>query len=227
MSLLGPNGCGKTTLVKVILGLLKPRSGQVFAAGKEMTRAGHRERAKAFAYVPQLHHADVSFSVLDMVLMGRTAYQGAFRRYSKEDRAAAEKAIGEMHLTDLVGRSFAELSAGQRQMVLIARTLAQEAPVCIMDEPESGLDYGNQVKLYRLIRALSASGMSFVVTTHHPEHALWTDGEVVMMGRNGSVLAAGQARQCISEANLMTLYDTHVTVAEVGRQVCCLPTIGA
>jgi iron complex transport system ATP-binding protein len=222
-SLLGPNGCGKTTLVKVILGLLKPRAGQIVARGKDMTGASFRERAKAFSYVPQLHHADVSFSVLDMVLMGRTAFEGCFRLYSKEDRRAAEQAIEQMHLLDLADRSFAELSSGQRQMVLIARSLAQGAPVCIMDEPESGLDFGNQVKLYRLLKKLTSTGMSFVITTHHPEHALWTDGEVVMMNRKGSVLGRGSARQCITEQSLFDLYDTQVSVAAVGNRLCCLP----
>ena len=226
MSLLGPNGCGKTTLVKMILGLLKPRSGKIFASGKDMTRVSHRERARYFSYVPQLHHANVSFSVMDMVLMGRTAYEGCFRRYSNDDRAAAEKALLQMRLTDLADRSFAELSSGQRQMVLIARTLAQQAPVCVMDEPENGLDYGNQVKLFRLLRELSSTGISFVLTTHHPEHALWTGGEVVMMNQNGSVLTAGKAGQCITQENLMSLYDADVVVTKVADQLCCLPMLG-
>jgi iron complex transport system ATP-binding protein len=227
MSLLGPNGCGKTTLVKMVLGLLKPREGQIIASGKNMTRASHRERARHFSYVPQLHHANVSFPVMDMVLMGRTAYEGCIRRYSDDDYAAAEKALDQMHLTDLADRSFAELSGGQRQMVLIARTLAQQAPVCIMDEPESGLDYGNQVKLFRLLRELSSTGISFVITTHHPEHALWTDGEVVMMDRNGSVLTAGSVGQCITQENLLSLYDAEVIVTEVANQRCCLPKVDA
>jgi iron complex transport system ATP-binding protein len=226
MSLLGPNGCGKTTLVKMVLGLLKPRSGRIFASGTDMSRISHRKRARYFSYVPQLHHANVSFPVIDMVLMGRTAYEGCFRRYSSNDYAAAEKALHQMHLADLADRSFAELSGGQRQMVLIARTLAQQAPVCIMDEPESGLDYGNQVKLFRLLRELSSTGMSFVVTTHHPEHALWTDGEVVMLDRNGSVLTAGKAGECITQENLLSLYDAEVMVAEVANQRCCLPMTG-
>jgi len=227
MSLLGPNGCGKTTLVKIVLGLLKPRAGHIAASGKVLAKVSPRERAKHFSYVPQLHHANVSFPVMEMVLMGRIAYEGCFRKYSGDDHVAAEKALRQMHLLDLADRSFAELSGGQCQMVLIARSLAQQAPVCIMDEPENGLDYGNQVKLFRLLRELSSTGMSFVVTTHHPEHALWTDGEVVMLNRDGSVLTSGPAGQCITQKNLLRLYDADVTVTEVAGQRCCLPMIGA
>jgi len=227
LSLLGPNGCGKTTLVKMVLGLLKPRAGQILASGRDLTRVNHRERARHFSYVPQLHHANVAFPVLEMVLMGRIAYQGCFRRYRAEDLVAAENALRQMHLLDLADRSFAELSGGQRQMVLIARSLAQQSPVCIMDEPENGLDFGNQVKLFRLLRELSSTGMSFVVTTHHPEHALWTDGEVVMLNSNGTVLTAGKAGQCITQENLFKLYDADVAVAEVSGQRCCLPLLSA
>jgi iron complex transport system ATP-binding protein len=112
-------------------------------------------------------------------------------------------------------------------MVLIARTLAQQAPVCVMDEPENGLDYGNQVKLFRLLRELSSGGMSFIITTHHPEHALWTEGEVVMMNRDGSVLTAGKAGKCITGENLQSLYNADVEVTSVGGRYCCLPILAA
>ncbi len=227
MSLLGPNGCGKTTLIKMVLGLLKPRSGNVVASGKDLTKVSHRERAKHFSYVPQLHHANVAFPVMEMVLMGRIAYEGCFRRYSCADHEAAEAALRQLHIIDLADRSFAELSGGQRQMVLIARSLAQQSPVCIMDEPENGLDFGNQVKLFRLLRELSGNGMSFVVTTHHPEHALWTNDEVVMLDRNGSLLTSGNARDCINQKNLMHLYDADVAITDVAGQRCCMPVMDA
>jgi len=227
VSLLGPNGCGKTTLIKMVLGILKPRSGGISASGLDVTRAGHRERARHFSYVPQLHHANVGFPVMEMVLMGRIAYEGCFKPYSDADREAAEKALRQMNLLDLAERSFAELSGGQRQMVLIARSLAQQAPLCIMDEPENGLDFGNQVKLFRLLRDLSAGGMSFLVTTHHPEHALWTNDQVVMLNREGRVLVAGNAGECVNRKNLLGLYDVDVAIADVGGQHCCMPLMEA
>lgn len=227
LSLLGANGCGKTTLIKLILGLLRPQSGDISIDGRSVVGAPHRRIAEYFSYVPQLHHTNIAYTVMDMVLMGRIANRGCYRRFSAADRAAAESALLRLKIIELSHRSYAELSGGQRQLVLIARALAQQAPICIMDEPENGLDYGNQVKLFALLTELSRTGISFIVTTHHPEHALWSAGKVVMMTGSGTILASGAATDCITRENLFTLYDASVKIAEYEGNRFCVPVMSS
>ena len=224
ISLLGANGCGKTTLIRLLMGFMKPESGKIIFKDRLIEDISVRKLAKIFSYVPQIQNFNFAYSVRDMVLMGRIPYSGCYRRYTKTDSIAADAAIEKMRLEKLANRPFTELSGGQRQLVMIARAIAQDAPVCLMDEPESGLDYGNQIKLFHHITELANDGMSFIITTHHPEHALWLNGHVLLMEK-GTVMAAGKAKECINSSNLKKLYRTDVTVSKYEGRIFCHPEI--
>ncbi|MBN2643576.1 MAG: ABC transporter ATP-binding protein [Victivallales bacterium] len=225
--LLGANGCGKTTLIRLLLRFMSPQSGNILIKGRNTKDIPERKLAKCFSYVPQLQTTTFSYSVRDMVLMGRIPFSGCFRPYTKADHKAADDAIERMQLTSLTSKSFMELSGGQRQMVLIARAIAQDAPICLMDEPENGLDYGNQVKLFHHISTLSGGGMTFIITTHHPEHALWLSGRVILM-KDGLVMSDGNCDECITQEKLKDIYGINILVnAGKDGSRYCRPSIYA
>lgn len=222
VSLLGPNGSGKTTLLKMLLGLLPPRGGRVLLDDQEACRLPARQLARHMAYVPQTHRTAFAYRVLDVVLMGRLPHKPFFFNYSRADRAAARSALEQLSIAHLADRPYTEISGGERQLTLIARALAQEAEVFVMDEPVSGLDYGNQIRLLRQINDLAAKGYTFIKTTHFPDHALWVSDRVVML-KDGRVIADENAASGINEGNLFQLYHTRVSVVEVMGGRICLP----
>ena len=143
--LLGPNGSGKTTLFKTMLGLLPAQAGEVLVDGVAMQRLTRLEIARRVGYVPQAHAAHFPFRVVDMVVMGRTAHVGLFAAPSEQDRQRAVAALAKLGIAELADTEYTRISGGQRQLALIARALAQDAPAIVMDEPTASLDFGNQV----------------------------------------------------------------------------------
>ena len=222
VSLLGPNGSGKTTLLKMVLGLLPPRHGRVLLDGRETWRMPARLLARRIAYVPQTHRTAFAYRVLDVVLMGRLPHKPFLFTYTRADRSAARAALEQLSIGHLADRPYTEISGGERQLTLIARALAQEAEVFVMDEPVSGLDYGNQIRLLQQINDLAAQGYTFIKTTHFPDHALWVADRVVML-KDGRVLADESAASGINERNLFQLYHTRVSVVDVQGGRICLP----
>ena len=142
--LLGPNGSGKTTLFKTLLGLLPPQQGTVSIAGSPIDKLTRQQIARLVAYVPQAHSAQFPYRIIDMVVMGRTAHLGLFAAPSRSDRAKAQAALDLLGIGALASEAYTRISGGQRQLALIARALAQEARLIIMDEPTASLDFGNQ-----------------------------------------------------------------------------------
>src|SRR5690606_29312688 len=141
--LLGPNGGGKTTLFRTLLGLLPAQGGQVLLGGEDIARLPRREVARRIAYVPQVHTGYFPFSVRDVVRMGRTAHPAALARPAPRDYEAAERARAHFGLTHLAASPYTQISGGERQLTLLARALAQEAPLIVRDEPTASLDFGN------------------------------------------------------------------------------------
>lgn len=205
VNVLGPNGCGKTTLLRALLGLLPVPSGSVALDGCPLEKIGRRDLARSLAYVPQQHTGVFGFQVQDVVLMGRTA-RSPWLRFSAEDRERAMHALEKVRLTHLAARSYLELSGGQRQMVLIARALAQDCAALVMDEPVTGLDYGNQFHLLDLIGELASSGPAILLTTHHPEQAVYLGGRAVLL-KDGMLVADGPVVSVITEEQVRRLYD--------------------
>ena len=146
LCLLGPNGSGKTTLFKTLLVLLSPQGGRVLMDGADLQQKKRDEVARLVSYVPQAHAAFFPFTVREVVLMGRTAHLGVFSSPSRHDRDVAQAAIERMRLAQLADSVYTRISGGERQLALIARALAQEARVVVMDEPTANLDFGNQVR---------------------------------------------------------------------------------
>jgi iron complex transport system ATP-binding protein len=221
LSLLGPNGTGKSTLMKIILGLLKPQDGHVAVYGKALGRYGAKERAKTVAYVPQSSNVAFAFSALDVVMMGRVSHGSIFSNPTKTDREKAVEAMDRLGIASLANRDYPTMSGGEKQLTLIARVLAQGAKILIMDEPISGLDYGNQLLLLETIISLSKEGYSFLKSTHFPEHAMIIGGRTIAI-KNGSVIADGDSANVISPELIGILYGAKVDIksTECGYPVC-------
>ena len=192
-AILGPNGCGKTTLLKLLIGALHPQEGTIY----------HKDR---FAFVPQLFQVSFSYTVLDMVLMGRARKIGLFSTPSVDDEEAAFDALRRLKLDDLAERPFDEISGGQRQLVIFARALATEADILILDEPTSSLDLRNQGVILEWITHLAREEkLTVVFTTHHPHHAhAVADTTMLMLGEQKFL--SGPTDEVITEEHLYTLY---------------------
>ena len=228
LSLLGPNGCGKSTLFKTLLGLIPALGGQVELDGADMTQRSRAEIARRIAYVPQAQVSAFPFTVREMVLMGRAARLDLLSAPSQADRTIAETALAELGIAHLAERVFTEISGGERQMALIARALTQEAEILVMDEPTASLDFGNQVRVLECIRTLSGAGRSIVFATHDPDHAFLCADRVALM-HDGHMIALGAPEETITPARLKTIYGVEVVIAtlpETGRRVCA-PSLAA
>ena len=204
-ALLGANGAGKSTLLRLLLGLERPSSGEVLLQGRPLRGLSRAEIARGAAYVPQAHHAPFPYTALDVVLMGRIARGGWLGREGAADRRAARGALDRVGALPLEARPYTELSGGERQLVLLARALAQEARILVLDEPASSLDYGNQVRLLSILRSLSDQGFSVLFTTHHPEQALvCADRAAILAG--GTISVHGTPSEAITSGSLRELY---------------------
>ena len=209
LALLGPNGCGKTTLLKTLLGLLPALGGQVQLQGRALAQWPLAERARELAYVPQGQSSTFGFTTLEMVLMGRTAHQGLIARPSAHDRHMAQEALKRVGMVHLAGRSVHRISGGERQLVLIARALAQQPRAVLLDEPTASLDFGNQGLVMRTIQTLASEGLAVLFTTHDPNQALRCADRALLM-QEGRVLAEGAVGQVIKVEALRALYQAGV-----------------
>ncbi|MFP4417080.1 MAG: ABC transporter ATP-binding protein [Chitinivibrionales bacterium] len=229
LCILGPNGVGKTTLFRTILGFLKAQEGTIHLEGKDIRYSSRKMIAQTIAYVPQAHTPPFPFSVMDIVLMGRTAHLGAFSSPAHHDREVAEYALEMLGILKLRDRSYTEISGGERQMVLIARAVAQQAKIMILDEPTSNLDFGNQVKVLCRISSLVKHGLSVIMTSHFPNHAFLCSDRVFLMKR-GNAFEAGDVDEIVTEENLRDVYGVDVRIVEApdGRgKMCkaCVPVV--
>jgi iron complex transport system ATP-binding protein len=209
LALLGPNGGGKTTLLKTLLGLLRPKAGEVRLGGAALSSRTLRQRAREIAYVPQTHIATFAFSVETVVLMGRAAHGDLFARPTSRDRMVATAALDRLGIAQLAQRPYTMISGGERQLVLLARALAQEPHFIVLDEPTANLDFGNQGRVMREIRALAASGLGVLFTTHDPNHALRAADRACLL-RDGQLIAEGPVKQILTREQLEALYGAPV-----------------
>jgi iron complex transport system ATP-binding protein len=214
LCLLGPNGVGKTTLFRTILGAIEPLHGEVLVDGRSILGQSRRHRARLMAYVPQAHTAPFPFHVLDVVLTGRTAHIPLTSAPSAHDEQVAREALERMDIADLADRPYTELSGGERQLVLIARALAQEPRVLIMDEPSSHLDFGNQARLLALIRSLvREADLAVLMSSHFPNHAFACATRVGLV-KEGHLVALGSPDAVLTEASLEDIYGIPVRILE-------------
>ncbi|MEP7154432.1 MAG: ABC transporter ATP-binding protein [Betaproteobacteria bacterium] len=225
---LGPNGGGKTTLFRTLLGLIAPHAGDITLADKSLATCTPAERAQRVAYVPQAAHSQFSYTVQEMVLMGRTAHMDLLAAPGAADHAAANAAIAELRIGHLAGKPFTHISGGERQLVLIARALAQAAPLLVMDEPTASLDFGNRTLVLNEILRLKSAGRGIIFSTHEPDHALQCADRALLL-HQGNVLALGAPRDVVTAANLKLLYGVDVELIDgVGArtgQTHCQPAM--
>lgn len=205
VGLLGANGSGKSTLLRTLAGLRKPDKGAVMLNGRPLVRYKSKELAKIIGYVPQDTSFDFDFNVQEIVRMGRHPHTPRFRAESPGDRDAVRQALMQTRLLELSGRSVQELSGGQRQMAFIAKALAQEPELLLLDEPISALDIRHQLQVLELIRLVAGSGTASVAALHDLNLAARYCDRIVLLSE-GRVLADGRPGEVLTEAHIHTAY---------------------
>ena len=214
VALIGPNGVGKSTLIRAISGSLKPIAGRVIVDGHGVHRLRVEERARLMAVVPQAIRLPESFSVFDTVLMGRTPYLGWLGRESEKDRAAARAALERTGTLDLADRPIGELSGGEQQRVLIARALAQAAHTLLLDEPTAHLDLKHQANVLSLVGSLAHDEQYAVLIALHDLNLAAQYADRVALLSDGTLAATGTPQEVLTEANLSPAYGLRITVYE-------------
>jgi iron complex transport system ATP-binding protein len=210
--LLGPNGSGKSTLVRLMSGVLSPQTGRVTYAGRDLRTYGREELARAIAVVPQETTIELPFSVLEVVLMGRSPYLGKFGFEGARDLAVAQRAMEKTEVQALAAREVHTLSGGERQRVILARALAQEPRVLLLDEPTAFLDIKHQVAVYDLLKQLSREqGLAVVAILHDLNlAALYCDRLALL--KAGRVFCQGIPEQVLTYVNVKAVYETDVYI---------------
>lgn len=218
-ALLGPNGAGKTTLLHLALGWLQPLAGQVKLEDRPLREYPRNALGRRIGLVPQSESITFDYSVLEYVLLGRAPYIPPLAMPGEADLMAAQAALERVGLLGFEDRSMMEISGGERQLALVARSLAQEPHILLLDEPTSHLDLANKARLIGILKKLQAQGVTLLLTTHDPELAALLSTHVVLIGK-GQVLADGPVGEVMTPENLSQLYGIQVEIAEVlGQKV--------
>ncbi len=213
LCLLGVNGVGKTTLFKSILGAIPLLGGAVRVDGRALHAMSRREAARRIGYVPQSHAPPFPFTVEQVVVMGRSAHLPLLSTPGEKDYHLAAEALETMGIASLAQKVYTQISGGERQLVLIARALTQQAQLLIMDEPTSNLDFGNQLRVLRCMKELAQRGFGVVFTTHHPDQAfLCATKAAVLRGRGELVM--GEVDEIITEETLRVLYGADLRIIQ-------------
>lgn len=218
---MGANGAGKSTFFKTTLGLLPKKSGNIYLNGKSIDKWSIKELSKFMAYVPQNHMPPFSFKVYEMVAMGRQPYQKNCGILTSEDERIIDSAIRCMNIEYMANRDYTKISGGERQLVLLARAIAQETPVLFLDEPVSNLDFGNHAKLISYIRKFVHMGKLVIMTTHDPDHAFLPESNVLII-KDNKIMLKGYGKKVIDEKIIKTIYnvDNHIYDFDNKRKTC-------
>lgn len=224
-TVLGPNGSGKTTLFKCICGLWKPQKGSISMDHRDLSLLSDGERARICAVVPQEHEPPFPYSVLDVVLMGRVSHISMFSSPSRHDYQKAEEAIGIVGVDHLKDRPYTKISGGERQLALVARALAQEAPILLLDEPTSHLDFRNQVLILNKVREIAQQkGLTVLMTLHDPNLSMLFSEKVILLNE-GKVVSNGSPQEVITEENLKKVYKIDVSIINWNGKKIVYPRI--
>ena len=208
---LGHNGCGKTTLLEILSGVRAPLSGSVWLGDIDVHHLPARSRAQRIGLVPQIHMPVFAYTVRDIVMMGRTPHLHLFGMPGRADQDIVDQAIARVGLTALRNRAYTDLSGGERQLTLIARGLAQQTGVLLLDEPTAHLDPRNQQIVLETVTQLAGRDVTFVISSHNPNSALLYAHQVVVM-KAGRVIVSGSPAEVLTEETLSRSYDMPVEV---------------
>ena len=226
--LIGPNGCGKTTLLTLLAGVLSPESGSISLDGRPLSTMSRRSVARRIAVVPQETHPAFEYTVLEMALMGRHPHLGAFQLEGPADLAIAAEALAATGTSHLAERSYMSLSGGEKQRVIIASALTQSPEVLLLDEPTASLDLGYQLEVGLLLRRLNRERSATMVMATHDLNLAASLCDTLVLMRNGRVLASGITTEVLTSGMVRQLYDVeadvrvhelagHLTVVPLGR----------
>ena len=221
LCILGPNGTGKTTLIKCLNGLHEIDSGEISINGKNIKNLSLKEVSRHIGYIPQSHVPSFPFKVFDVVLMGRAPYLNLTDSPKSEDVEIAMDALKTLGIEYLKDKEYTNLSGGERQLVFLARVLCQKPDILILDEPTSHLDFGNQIKLLEIVDNLAKSGLSIIMSSHFPDHAFLSSTKVAIM-RNKKFIDFGTPNRVVTEENLKKAYSIDVRLIELddNRKIC-------
>ena len=212
--LLGLNGCGKTTLIKLLAGLEKPTEGTIFYDGQDLQTIRIKERAKKFSYVPQQANVTSDVPVRQYLSYGTTNTLAFYEHPGKEEMKLVEDTAEKLHITHLLDKNLGEISGGELQTVLIACSLIQNTPIMLLDEPTSALDMKNQNLVLSILRDIAKEqNKTIILSSHNPNHALFLDSNVVLI-HDGVVREEGKAKELIKVEKLVPIYGDHVCVSK-------------
>lgn len=214
LSVLGPNGVGKTTLIKCITGLLKWSSGKTLINKKDIKNINTKKLWSEISYIPQKRNFVFAYTGLEMVILGKSSKLNAFETPSKKDRDDALEIMKRIGIEKLSFKSCNEMSGGELQMVLIARALVNNPKIIILDEPESGLDFKNQIIILDLIEKLAREGTIVIINTHYPEHALKISDKCLLL-KYGGEYKFGDTREILNKENIKSAFEVNVEIKNI------------
>ena len=217
VAVLGPNGAGKTTLLRCMMGMLNWESGKSTLDGEDIRQIPASTLWRKMAYVPQARSAATSYTAFQTVLIGRSSRIGVFASPSDGDMQAAEDAMKRLGIESLADKPCHELSGGELQMVLIARAMAAEPEILVLDEPESNLDFKNQLIVLDAMSALAAEGMACIFNTHYPAHALQRADKSLLLTRGGMSIY-GPTRFVVSEDDIRSIFGVNAIIGDFGSE---------
>lgn len=213
LAILGPNGAGKTTLLRCMTGMLKWKDGKSLIDGSDIRRMGEKKLWSIMSYVPQARGAATSYSALETVLIGRSSNLSLFSSPGKHDIEKAESVLEELSIAHLRDKPLSKMSGGELQMVLIARALVSDPQILILDEPESNLDFKNQLIVLNTISRLASDGICCIFNTHYPEHALQRADRSLIL--SGGKTIFGSTSQVLTEENIERTFGVKAIIGEI------------
>lgn len=221
LCILGPNGTGKTTLIKCLNCLLKLNTGNIFLSGEDIYSFNKTDLARQIGYIPQGHNPVFPFTVLDVVVMGRAPHLSSMSSPSQNDYLIAQESLKKLNMDRMMHNPYTELSGGEKQLVFFARVLAQKPDILLLDEPTSHLDFGNQMRTLKIINKMANGGFTVVMTSHFPDHAFISADKVAIM-KDCHIIDYGTPEEVITEENLERAYNIGVKIMDLdhGRKIC-------
>lgn len=209
--IMGINGSGKTTLLKNMMGFLLPQRGRIQIDGSDVASVNRYTMSRIVSYVPQAINLNTDFTVMDYLSLGRTPHLGLFEKMKESDFEIIDRYSERLGVRQFLDVPFNNLSCGQKQIVAVTRSLVQDTPLIILDEPMSALDIGNQVALLQVLHELISEGKTIILTTHNPNHALALKCDVCFL-KQGSLIACGDSIETINEHLLHEIYGKNISL---------------